>query len=97
MSTPAHKISVETVVARKGDIVVAPLGDEIVTMSMATDSYNVINPVGTDIWRLLEEPMSVAAICAALQEDYEIDDETCLEDTCAFVERLIEESMIIVV
>lgn len=97
MSTPDQKISPETFVARKGDIVAAPMDDEIVTMNMATDSYNVINPVGTDIWHLLEKPMSIAAICAALQEDYDIDDETCLKDTCAFLEHLIEETLIVVV
>lgn len=62
-----------TIVSRKPDLLTAEVNGEIVLMSVQDGLYFGLNAVSSDIWRRLETPVQVAALCRALADDYQGD------------------------
>jgi hypothetical protein len=50
--------------------------------------YFGLDRIGRRIWDLIEEPVSVAALCTALQAEFDVAAERCIADVSAFLERL---------
>jgi TRAP-type uncharacterized transport system substrate-binding protein len=70
------------------------LGDEIVFFDDRVGKYFAVSPVGADIWKMLESPMSLNAIVANLVDQYEVDEDACRSETKAFLENLAALSLI---
>jgi Coenzyme PQQ synthesis protein D (PqqD) len=69
--------------------------DELVALNLETSFYYGVDGVGTQIWRLLiDENLTIAEACAKLQEEYDVDTETCLREVRAFVEQLIDAKLL---
>jgi hypothetical protein len=69
--------------------------DELVALNLETSFYYGVDGVGTQIWRLLiDENLTIAGACAKLQEEYDVDAETCLREVRAFVEQLIDAKLL---
>lgn len=83
-----------TVVAQQTDTVAADIAGEIVVMDVDQGKYFGLDDIGSDIWRRLETPMSVATLCAALEADYAADPETIRTDVIALLQSLIERGLV---
>lgn len=83
-----------TVVAQQTDTVAADIAGEIVVMDVDQGKYFGLDDIGSDIWRRLETPMSVAALCAALEADYAADPETIRTDVIVLLQSLIERGLV---
>ena len=69
--------------------------DELVALNLETSFYYGVDGIGTQIWRLLiDENMTIAEACARLQEEYDVDAETCQREVRAFVEQLINAKLL---
>ncbi len=68
--------------------------DDLVFFDETLGKYFATGGVGADIWEIIETPRSIAEICAALLERYEVDAETCRKDTERFVEELLEAGLV---
>jgi hypothetical protein len=68
-----------TVVAA-GDLLASSFGAEQVILSLKDGVYYGLEDVGARIWRLLQRPMTVAAIRDALLAEYDVDPERCGRD-----------------
>jgi len=69
--------------------------DELVALNLETSFYYGVDGIGTQIWRLLiDENLTIAGVCAKLQEEYEVDAATCLREVHAFVEQLIDAKLV---
>ena len=86
-------LELTTKIAQKEDLIAADLDDEVMMMSLETNSYFAINSVGSDIWQAIQQPKTVAEICALLQATYDVDYETCLSETHTFLQYLIDEKV----
>lgn len=75
-------------VARSDAIVFTELDDTVVMMDVEEGRYYELDPVGASVWALLERAASVAEVCEALGQQYEVDPETCREDVRGFLEEL---------
>jgi hypothetical protein len=60
----------------------------VVMMSLAQGMYFGLEGAGPRIWALLEQPRTVAGLCQALSEEFEVDPETCYQDILPFLEEL---------
>lgn len=87
------ELSLETKVRRSSEPLQAGLDGEVVMMSVEKGSYYGLDPVGSRIWELLEEPKTVSEVVDELLEVYEVDPEVCMRDTVAFLESLIDEEL----
>ena len=69
--------------------------DELVALNLETSFYYGVDGIGTQIWRLLiDENLTISEACAKLQEEYEVDSDTCLREVHAFVEQLIHAKLV---
>ena len=50
--------------------------------------------VGSRVWELLREPMSVTELCATLQDEFEVEPETCEGEVMALVQKLLDEKLV---
>jgi len=62
------------------------LGEEMVMMNMESGEFITMNNVGTDIWSLSEQPVSVSGLIQKLQQLYDITEDQCMKETIQFLE-----------
>lgn len=71
--------------------------NEVVMLDVISGCYYNLDPVGSDIWKRLQNAMSVAELCAALQQDYDADAETIQQDVIAWLDKMREKGLIIII
>ena len=86
--TKDHAIALTTTVARSDELTTAEVGNEVVMMSLKHGEYFGLDAIGSRIWGLLEQPMTVAELCKQLVASYAVDAETCQQDTLDFLQEL---------
>jgi PqqD family protein of HPr-rel-A system len=67
-----------------------PLDDELVLMNIDTGSFHALKGTGLAIWHLIDGSRDEAAVCAALQETYEVDPQTCQAEVGRFIDQMAE-------
>jgi Coenzyme PQQ synthesis protein D (PqqD) len=87
-------LSVQSVVVAAKDQVSCAMEGEIAILSLANGIYYGLDLIGAQVWTLLQEPRSVAEICDAIIEEYEVEPESCHRDLLALLERLWSEGLI---
>jgi hypothetical protein len=83
-----------TMVRRQGDWLTARVGDELVMMSAQTGDYVGLTEVGARVWKLIETPQELNALCSKLQEEFEVSAETCRSDVEVFLNELVKHGAI---
>ncbi len=76
---------------------ISGLGDEAVMMNLTTGDFLGLNPVATDIWEFMAEPITIADIIKKLTEKYDIDEAVCTKETLTYMETMQKEKMLLVV
>ena len=88
-------ITLQTKISRnENDFLVSELGNEIVMMNTGSGDYLGLNEVSSDIWKLLEQPISPEAIIEQLVSMYDINPEECEAQTMKFLGKMHEQNMI---
>jgi hypothetical protein len=82
-------------VVRNPDLVSADMDGEIVMMSLERGEYYGIGGVGTRVWQLLEQPMTLDQICRTMCSEFEVDESKCRTDMLAFVSDLARNGMVL--
>jgi Coenzyme PQQ synthesis protein D (PqqD) len=73
---------------RSRDLLTAVVDEDTVMFAPDQGVYFGLDPVGTRVWELLEEPRSIDDLCRILGDEYEIDAETCRTDVGALIAEL---------
>ena len=87
------KIDRTTRVARADNVFFSEIDDEVVMMNADLDSYCGIDPVGSRIWTLIEQPIAVSVLCDILREEFEVAADVCEREVIAFLEQLEDEGL----
>ncbi len=87
-------IQMNSVLKRKGELVTSVLGDETVMLDSEAGMYHGLDAIGTEIWGMLENPVSVSDMCERLQASYDVDADTCQKDVLAFLNRLAAKGVV---
>ena len=77
-------------VRKQGDWLAAKVGDELVMMSAEKGNYIGLSEVGARIWELIDTPQEVDAVCAQLQNEYDVAPETCRAEVESFLNELVQ-------
>jgi len=80
--------------ARAPDIIASEVDGELVLISVENGKYFGLDPVGSEIWRLLEQPRSTATLVEALKAAFDGDGETVERETIAFIDQLAAQSLV---
>ena len=96
MDTPmAHAVlTLDTVVVASPEQVSSKLGEEVVILNLRNGVYYGLDPIGTRIWELIQEPRSVRQVCEVLLEEYDVTFEQCAEDVLALMRDLQAQGLI---
>ena len=87
-------IDLSSMAARNEAIVFTDLDDTIVMMDVDEGQYYELDPVGARIWALIEDPRPVAEICDALADEFEVDPDTCRDETLEFLQTASEHRIV---
>jgi hypothetical protein len=93
MSDAQDPVSALTVVVAS-DVLSSELGSEHVMLNLRDGTYYGLEAVGSDIWKLLQQPITVAEICRALLDTYDVEPERCREDVAKLVGELVERGLV---
>ena len=87
-------LSVQSVVVAAKDQVSCDLGGEAAILSIRNGVYYGLDPVGAQIWSLLQKPQRVDEIREAVIREYAVEPERCERDLIALLEKLLSEGLI---
>jgi PleD family two-component response regulator len=86
-----------TTIVRSPDQISGDLDGHVVLLSIENGEYYNLNEVGSRIWALLEQPMTVAALVDALMAEFEVDRATCEKQAVDFLAQLRVDNLLKVV
>ena len=81
-------LSLDAVVVRSREPLSAVVDDELVMLDPRQSRYFGLDRVGRRVWDLIDEPISVGALCTLLQGEFDVAPDVCLADVRAFLERM---------
>jgi Coenzyme PQQ synthesis protein D (PqqD) len=87
-------LSQQSVVAATKDQVSCTLGAEAAILHMKDGIYYGLDPIGAQVWNLLQMPRKVADIQEALLREYDVEPERCQRDLLALLEDLLGAGLI---
>lgn len=87
-------IELSSIVRQGSDPVCAEVDGEMVMMSIEKGNYYGLDGIGTRIWQLIAEPVSVSKLCEILLTEFAVDRETCEADVLKFLARMEERNLI---
>ena len=83
------RIHGDTVLMWSQDQVSCELDKETILMSIEEGMYYAMDPIGSRIWALLEQPRQVADLCNLLVQEYDVEPGQCEYDVLAFLHELV--------
>jgi hypothetical protein len=88
------ELSLESVVVRRGDVLGAPVDDELVMLDPRQGRYFGMDAIGLRIWELLAQPQTVHALCSKLEREFQVSADTCRRDVLEFLSQLSDAALL---
>lgn len=89
-SAPQHQRTYQ----RRDGLLTSIVDGSVLMMSVELANYFNLNPVGSRIWMLLEEAVTLDALVECLTSEYDAPPETIRTEVHAFLERLGREGLL---
>jgi Coenzyme PQQ synthesis protein D (PqqD) len=87
-------LSRQSVVTVARDQVSCNLGSESAILSTKHGIYYGLDPIGTQVWKLLQSPRKIADIHEFLLQEYDVESDRCERDLLALLEDLLGAGLI---
>jgi len=81
-------------VSRRGGLIEAEVDGELVGLHIDNGNCYGFNQTATRIWKLIEQPASLADICAALTAEFNVGDAECEAQVRALLAELESDGLI---
>ena len=91
------EVSLNTRVVRSKEPISAAAGESLVMFSVEKGSYFGLNDIATAIWQRIESPIAVAALCADLQQVFDVPPQRCEAEVLAFLQKLEAKGLVQIV
>lgn len=78
----------EPVFVRAADVPTAEFDDQLAVMDLKSGTYIAFNRTAAAVWKLLDEPRTLAAICAELAPVFRVAPEQCRSDVAELLDQL---------
>jgi len=92
--TAESKLDLSSTVVVAGDVLSSELGTEQVMLSLRDGTYYGLDEVGSEIWKLLQTPITVGEICRAIADNYDVEPERCRRDVVRLLGELLERRLV---
>ena len=90
-------LELSTIIARTANLMVAPVDEELVLLSLERNQYLALNVIGRRIWDLLETPQCITAVCEQLHTEFDATFEQITADVVPFIHEMLRDGLIYVV
>ncbi len=87
-------ISLSTTIKRNPELVSSDVDGEKVMMSIENGEYYGLDPVGSRIWELIENPIRIDKLIELLLEEFDASQEQCEADTFEFLNELMGKGLL---
>ena len=87
--------SVERVFARHPEVIGVEVSGEIVLLDNRSWTYLDFDDIGSRIWVLLNEPLTLPALVDKLTAEFAVDAAACQRDTETFLQNLIDKGVVV--
>lgn len=89
-------ITLSTIVTASDRQVSSDLAGEQVILNLENGVYYGLDPVGNDVWSLLDRPVAVSTIVDELMETYEVERPRLESDVLALLKDMNEHGLLVV-
>jgi hypothetical protein len=72
----------------------ADLGRELAILDLDSGSYLGFNQTAAQVWMMLEEPLSIEAICDRLRQQFAVGEETCRDQVASLLARMSQRGLV---
>jgi hypothetical protein len=86
----------DPIIVASPDHVFGDLNGETILLSSTTNLYYGLDPVGSRIWSMIQQPQRMSAICASLVEEFEVNPNDCERDTRQFIQKMADANLVII-
>lgn len=90
------EIGLDSIVSQSVGLVAADLDGQKVMLNIDKGKYYGLDDIGSRIWVMIEKPRAVREIVTLLQNEYNVDDNTCRHDVLAFLNKLHNQGLVAV-
>jgi hypothetical protein len=87
-------IMMDSIVVAIKDQMSCDLAGEAIILSIKTGVYYTLNPVGSRIWSMIQEPVQVGKVRDIITSEYNVDREMCEKDLISLFGELEKEGLI---
>lgn len=84
----------ESVVKASKDQVSCDLLGEAAILDLKSGQYFGLNPIGSRIWELIQEPKSVAEILSSLLSEYDVEAARCESDLLGLLDEMERKGLV---
>lgn len=88
------RFSPQTVVVASQAQVWCDLQGEAALLNLKNSTYYGLNAVGTRVWQLLQQPITIGKLCEALVGEYAVDPARCEADVKGLLEQLAKQGLL---
>lgn len=88
------EIRLTSILAARKDLLYCELVDSAVMLDLGSGIYYGLDPVGTCIWGLIQEPKVLSDIIAAMLEEYAVEPARCEQDLRSFLSEMVSRNLI---
>jgi Coenzyme PQQ synthesis protein D (PqqD) len=90
------RLSIHSIVVAAPEQVSCPLGEESAILNLKNTVYYGLNPIGTRIWNLIQQPRSIRELRDTLVDEYDVEAAHCESDLFQLLEKMRVEGLIVV-
>jgi hypothetical protein len=87
-------MNLNTTLRASKDVLATDVGGEAVLMHVERGIYYGLNELGAVVWKRLDAPVSVAALCEAVTDEFAVDRETCEHDVLKLLAELKDAGLV---
>jgi hypothetical protein len=89
-----EQITLETTLTQHPELMSQAMGRETVMMVLEKSAYFSLDEIGSEIWRLIAIPITVAQLCERLLDRFEVTPEQCQADVLIFLNEIYEQGLV---
>lgn len=88
------KISLEQRAKPTPDVLCQQVGGEVVLLDLASERYFGLDPVGSRIWQLLDQNLSLEQVLQHLNDEYDAPREQLRDDLLDLIKHLVDSGLV---
>ena len=87
-------LAMSSTVVVAAEVLSSELGTEHVLLNLRDGMYYGLEAVGSEVWTLLQRPITVAEICRVVSETHDVEPERCRADVIRLLSDMAERRLV---